>query len=155
MPSEIEFIVDQLKRSFDGEPWHGPALMEILDGMDAATAVARPIHAGHNIWELVLHITTWERVIAERITKQKAVEPTDEENFPRVIQPTDANWRETLANLRSAHEELLAVVSTLKESRLNEHVPAKNYDIRFMLTGAVQHLAYHGGQIALLKRSRA
>jgi hypothetical protein len=40
----------------------------------------------------------------------------------------------------------------MEESRLNEPVPGKDYDLRFMLTGAVQHAAYHGGQIALLKK---
>ena len=38
--SELEFIVDQLKRAFDGEAWHGPAFMEILDGINAETAAA-------------------------------------------------------------------------------------------------------------------
>ena len=33
--SEIEQIVHELKCAFDGEAWHGPALMEILDGVDA------------------------------------------------------------------------------------------------------------------------
>lgn len=153
--SEIEFIVDQLKLSFDGEAWHGPALMEILDDVDARTAAARPIHAGHSIWELVLHIAAWERIIARRIAKREAVMPTDEENFPRVSQTTDSAWRETVNSLRSAHAELLAVVSKLPESQLNDPVPGKSYDIRFMLTGAAQHAAYHGGQIALLKRARA
>jgi hypothetical protein len=34
-------------------------------------------------------------------------------------------------------------------------VPGKPYDIRFMLHGAAQHAAYHGGQIALLKKHSA
>lgn len=151
--SELEFIVDQLKRSFNGEAWHGPALMEILDGVDAATAAARPIPAGHSIWELVLHIAAWERIIAQRITKREAVMPSDEENFPRVVQTTDPAWRTAVNSLRSAHAELLAVVSNLKEPYLDDRVPGKDYDIRFMLTGAVQHAAYHGGQIALLKKA--
>ncbi|HZP17650.1 MAG TPA: hypothetical protein VFB00_06785 [Terriglobales bacterium] len=65
--SQIEIVVDELKRCFDGEAWHGPALMEILDGVDAKSAAARPIPAAHNIWELTLHLAAWERVIARRI----------------------------------------------------------------------------------------
>ncbi|MBV9341362.1 MAG: DinB family protein, partial [Acidobacteria bacterium] len=41
--SKIDLIVDQLKRAFDGEAWHGPALMEVLDGITANTAAARPL----------------------------------------------------------------------------------------------------------------
>ena len=150
---EIELIADQLKRAFDGEAWHGPALMEILDGIDAKTAAVHPIPKAHSIWELVLHLTTWELVITRRI-QGEALMPSDDENFPQVRQPTDAAWREALQNLRSAHTMLIQLVSTMKEVQLNHRVPGKDYDLRFMLTGAVQHAAYHGGQIALLKKAQ-
>ena len=41
----------------------------------------------------------------------------------------------------------------MTEKRLSERVPGKDYDFRYMLAGAVQHAAYHGGQIALLKKA--
>lgn len=151
--SELEFIVDQLKRSFDGEAWHGPALMEILEGVDARTAAARPITAGHSIWELVLHIAAWERVIARRI-EGHALTLSDGENFGHVRQTSEVAWRETIKSLKQSHDELIRLSSSLKEAQLNARVPGKDYDFRFMLTGAVQHAAYHGGQIALLKRAR-
>jgi uncharacterized damage-inducible protein DinB len=148
---EIELIADQLNRAFDGEAWHGPALMEVLDGIDAKTAAAHPIPEAHSIWELVLHLTTWERVIVRRIHGE-ALMPCDDENFPAVQQPTDAPWRDAVKSLRSTHEALIQLVSAMNESRLNDSVPGKDYDLRFMLTGAVQHAAYHVGQIALLKK---
>jgi uncharacterized damage-inducible protein DinB len=151
--SEITFIVDQLKRAFDGEAWHGPALMEILNGVNAETAAAHPIPGAHSIWELVLHLTTWERVIAQRI-QGKALMPSEEENFPTIQQPTDAAWHESVKTLRAVHAELIQLVSAIKESQLNQRVPGKDYDLRFMLTGAVQHAAYHGGQIALIKKAQ-
>ena len=151
--SEIEHIADQLKAAFDGEAWHGPALMEILDGVNAATAAAHPIPAAHSIWELVVHIAAWERVIACRIQGEELV-PSDEENFPQVRQATDSAWREAVKMLRTTHAELIQLVSAMKETQLNERVPGKDYDLRFMLTGAVQHAAYHGGQIALLKKAQ-
>ncbi|MGH9517761.1 MAG: DinB family protein [Terriglobales bacterium] len=149
--SEIKLIADQLNRAFDGEAWHGPALMEILDGVDGKTAAGHPIPNAHSIWELVLHLTTWERVIARRI-QGEALMPSEEENFPSIQQPTEPAWREAIKTLRATHSELVQFVSTMKESRLIEPVPGKDYDLRFMLTGAVQHAAYHGGQIALLKK---
>ena len=146
-------MVDQLKRAFDGEAWHGPALMEVLDGIDAKTSAAHPIAGAHSIWELVLHLTTWERVILRRI-QGEALMPSEDENFPTVQQPIDVPWRDAVKSLCSAHEALIQLVSTMKESRLNDRVPGKDYDLRFMLTGAVQHAAYHGGQIALLKKAQ-
>lgn len=149
---ESEFVVDQLKCSFDGEAWHGPALMEILDGVDAQTAAARPVPGAHSIWELVLHIAAWEQAIKTRIVQRKALQLTDEQNFPRIADSSDAAWRQALENLRRGHEQLIATVLSLNESQLGEQVPGKSYDIRFMLMGAAQHAAYHGGQIALLKK---
>src|SRR2546423_3877266 len=149
--SQIEHTVDQLKRAFDGEAWHGEALMEILEGVDADTAVAHPISGAHSIWELVLHLTTWERVIAHRM-KGQALMPSDEENFPPVSVATDAAWREALQKLLTTHADLVQMVSSMNEAQLYEPVPGKDYALHFMLTGAVQHAAYHGGQIALLKK---
>jgi uncharacterized damage-inducible protein DinB len=150
---ELEFIVNQLKLAFDGEAWHGPALMEVLDGIDVKTAAAHPIADAHSVWELVLHLTTWERVISRRI-QGEALMPPDEENFPHIQQPTETEWRKALKNLRTANADLIQLVSSMNETQLNHRVPGKDYDMRFMLTGAVQHAAYHGGQIALLKKAR-
>jgi uncharacterized damage-inducible protein DinB len=152
--SQVEFIADQLRAAFDGEAWHGPALMEILDGINAETAAAHAVPAAHSIWELVLHLATWERVISRRIQGEEFM-PSDEENFPPVRQPTDSAWREAAQTLQTTHAELIRLVSAMKEDRLNERVPGKDYDLRFMLTGAVQHAAYHGGQIALLKKAQS
>jgi uncharacterized damage-inducible protein DinB len=150
--SEIEFVVEQLKCSFDGEAWHGPAVMEILDGVDATTAAARAVPDAHSIWELVLHVAAWEQAIRTRIVQRRALQLSDEQNFPRVTDVSEGAWRQALETLRRGHEQLIATVSGLTESQLGEQVPGKPYDIRFMLMGAAQHAAYHGGQVALLKK---
>ena len=153
--SQIEFVVEQLKCAFDGEAWHGPALMEILAEVDAATAAARPIPTAHSIWELVLHVAAWEHVITRRIVHGKAVQLSDEQNFGHIEHVGEAAWEQALETLQRNHQQLIETVSGLPESQLSDPVPGKPYNILFMLHGAVQHAAYHGGQIALLKRSRA
>jgi hypothetical protein len=40
--SESALIAEQLRRAFDGDAWHGPALLELLQDVDAATAAAKP-----------------------------------------------------------------------------------------------------------------
>jgi len=152
--SQIEFIVDQLLRAFDGEAWHGPALMEILNGIDAKTAAARPIPTAHSIWELVLHVSAWEQVCLRRINGG-SVSLSDAENFGHIEHVNEAAWQQAVKNLKQHHADLIAAVSALPESRLYEPLPDKDYNLLFMLNGAVQHAAYHGGQIALLKRARA
>lgn len=151
--SELSSIIDELKRSFDGEAWHGPALMEVLDGIDARGAAARPISHAHSIWELVLHLAAWEKVITRRL-QGHATTLTDAENFGHIESTTEKTWQSALETLRQNHAELIKTVEALSDSRLNDRVPGKDYDVRFMLHGAAQHAAYHGGQIAILKRIR-
>jgi len=152
--SRIDQVVDQLHRAFDGEAWHGPALMEVLEGIDAETAALRPIPRAHSIWELVQHITAWEEVVARRIQGQ-TVTVSDEENFGEKTPATDRAWRDAVAKLRDTHNNLIRLAASLSETQLNEIAPGKDYSLLFMLLGTVQHAAYHGGQIALLRRSRA
>ena len=151
--SEISFIVDQLNRAFDGEAWHGPALMEILGDVDARAAAARPMSKAHCIWELVIHLAGWEQVVTRRLQGQTAT-LTDVQNFGHIDSSTEQAWQSAVVILRQNHAELVKLVSALPESRLTDRVSGKDYDVRFMLYGAVQHAAYHAGQIAILKRAR-
>ena len=80
---ETSRIADQLRRAFDGEAWHGPAVLEILHGVTAADAAARPLPRGHNIWEIALHIAVWDDVARRRMAGE-IVQPTPEEDWPPV-----------------------------------------------------------------------
>ena len=41
--SESARLADEIRRAFDGEAWHGDSLMEILAGVNAKTAAAKPV----------------------------------------------------------------------------------------------------------------
>ena len=152
--SEAARIADQLRRSFDGEAWHGDSLFEILEGVTAAQAAARPIKGAHTIWELVLHIAAWDDAVLRRFAGV-ALELSDVENFPPVTDTSEAAWHAALTQARRAHHDLIAAVNELPDSRLYELVPGKegaHYTFYYMLHGVVQHELYHAGQIALLKK---
>ena len=51
--TEIERILDQLKRAYEGDAWHGPSVREALAGVNAKQAHARPLANAHSIWELI------------------------------------------------------------------------------------------------------
>ena len=153
--SEATRIADQLRRAFDGEAWHGDSLFEILEGVTAERASARPIKGAHSIWELVLHIAAWDDTVLRRLGGA-AVELSDLENFPPVRDTSEAAWRRALAQVRRTHHDLVAAVAELPDSRLYEMVPGKegaHYNFYYMLHGVVQHELYHAGQIALLKKA--
>ena len=56
MNSETRRIADQLRRAFSGDAWHGDAISELLSGVTADQAQARPLSRSHSIREIVLHI---------------------------------------------------------------------------------------------------
>ncbi|MFZ0317654.1 MAG: DinB family protein [Candidatus Sulfotelmatobacter sp.] len=150
---ESALIAEQLRRAFEGDAWHGPALLELLKDVDAATAAAKPSPDVHSIWELVLHIAVWDAASIRRLSGEKT-QPTGVDNFPIVPKPTEAAWRRAVAAAKRTHDQLVKTVKALPESRLRERVPGKKYDFYFMLHGVVQHELYHAGQIAILKKIR-
>ena len=153
MSTESKRIADQLQRAYAGGAWHGPALRELLSGITAKQAAARPLRDAHTIWELVLHITAWKGAVLRRM-QGKALSLSPAENFPPMPRATPANWKVTLAALRAAHTDLHRAISALPDSRLKRIVPGKRYSLYFMLHGLVQHDLYHAGQIALLKKAK-
>ena len=152
--SESFLIADQLRRAFEGDAWHGPALLELLRDMDATTAAATPLPNVHSIWELVLHVAAWDGAACRRLGGEK-VQLTGTANFPALPKPTQASWHEAIAGAKHTHDVLVKTVADLPESRLRERVPGKRYDFYFMLHGVAQHALYHAGQIAILKKAQA
>ena len=151
--SEGARIADQLHRAFNGHAWHGPALLELLNDVDAATAAAKPLPDVHSIWELVLHIAAWDRAGSRRLAGEMA-KLKGNANFPLVpTAPTESAWREAVAATIHTHETLVETVAALSDKRLRDQVPGKPYDFYHMLHGIAQHELYHAGQIALLKKA--
>lgn len=150
--TEISRIQDQLRRAVNGEAWHGPALMELLNEVPVDVAPARPLEHAHSIWEIVLHITAWFEIVTNRV-KGKAVEPTHEQDWPPVQDVSEAAWQEAISTLKQSHQHLLQALGHFQDEQLTKIVPGKNYNYYFMLHGAIQHVLYHAGQVAVLKKS--
>jgi uncharacterized damage-inducible protein DinB len=149
--SEIQTIIDELKNIHDGEAWHGPSLREILSGVTAEQAAAKPLANAHSIWELTLHIAAWEGVFIRRLAGLQADEP-EESDFPAVTDASEEAWRLTLTRFDERHRRLIEAIATLTDERLREIVPGKDYTVEYMLRGLTRHHVYHAGQIALLKK---
>jgi uncharacterized damage-inducible protein DinB len=151
--NEIKRINDQLKRAFDGKAWHGPSVSEVLAGVTAEQAAARPISDAHSIWEIVLHIAAWERVGRRRIQEPSPIDVSDDEDWPQVEDTSEEAWERTLDEVRSNHLLLREAIAGLDEARLGDIVPGTIYSVYFLLHGVIQHDLYHAGQIALLKKT--
>ena len=152
--SDAARIAEQLRNAFEGNAWHGPALLELLKDVDSATAASHPLPETHSIWELVLHIAAWDEAVNCRIVERRALQLKAAKNFPPVPDKSAAAWKNAVAHLKKTHADLVKTAAGLSDRRLSERVPGKKYNIRFMLDGVAQHELYHAGQIAILKKTR-
>jgi uncharacterized damage-inducible protein DinB len=133
--------------------WHGPALADLIGDVTAEQAAEHPIASAHSIWELVLHITSWTEIVRERLVGSAKAEPAPEEDWPPVSDRSAAGWRGVVERMKEAHRELAADVAQLDDAKLIGRVPGQEYSVLAMIHGVVEHDAYHGGQIAILKRA--
>lgn len=156
--SELERIRDQFQRAFNGDAWHGPSVLALLEGVTAVQAAAHPVPGAHSIWELTLHIAAWESACRRRLQGDRA-QLTDEENFPQIENASEDAWQAAKQHLIANHQALLEAISSADESKLDRPI-IENSDTPFSsvyvtLHGGVQHDLYHAGQIAILKKALA
>lgn len=152
--TEMSRIEDQLRRAFEGDAWHGPAVKEILSEVSAQKAAIRPIRGLHSIWEIVLHLSAWMQVVRRRLEGETIADLPPEEDWPAVRDTGKQAWNKCLEDLESSYGALRQKISQMEDARLEEGVAGKGYTTYVMLQGVIQHNLYHAGQLALLKKAR-
>ena len=150
--SETRRIADQLRRAFEGEAWHGPAVKEALAGVTARQAAARPIPEDHTIWEVTAHIAVWEDVVRRRLAGEK-VELLDTQDWPPANQGGDHAWQALLERLEAGNRALRDAILAFDESRLDQKPGVSSVTAYVLMHGAIHHDLYHAGQISLLRKS--
>ncbi|HJU65946.1 MAG TPA: DinB family protein [Gemmatimonadaceae bacterium] len=157
--TEIESLVDLMRRAHDGDPWYGPSLRQLLSGVTAQQASAHPVPSGHSIWEIVLHIAAWKDEARSRLGGRAASMP-DAGDWPKVGETTEARWVDAKRRLGESHQALVEATSKFPAARLHER--PKDERVRELgtgmtyyetLHGVLQHDVYHTAQIAMLKRA--
>jgi hypothetical protein len=160
MTSERDRIVDELQRAWNGDPWHGPSVAVLLDGIDASQASARPVGNAHTVWEIVLHLAAWADEVTRRLEGHTPGPPLDGD-WPPVGDPTPERWRDARDQLEGALATLVEAIGELPPEQLDQLVGTSDYNAPLgsgvptavMLHGIAQHLAYHGGQIGLIRKA--
>lgn len=152
--SEIGRIDDQIRRAFEGPAWHGPAVRELLADVVAKEAAAKPLPGMHSVWEIVLHLSAWNKAVRRRLEGEVILELPADEDWPAVRDMDERAWRTTVREGEQDYRALREMISRLDGERLAEIVPGKDYSVYVMLHGVIQHALYHAGQIALLKKAQ-
>src|SRR5512140_3486007 len=131
--NEIERIVNQMNRAFQGNAWHGPSVMKIVRGINANQAAARLFPGTHTVREIVAHMTAWKRIIARRVAGE-VVRVTPAQDWPT----PDGSWPHAVSELRRAHQDFLKAVRKLPPTCLRAKVPGEGHDFYVALHGMVQ-----------------
>ena len=150
---EVARLADQLERSVHGGAWHGPAVLESLEGIGAEDAARRSVSTAHSVWEIAGHTAAWMRVAARRIRGESVPTLPEEENFPKAHDLSEDSWRGVVRDVREAYRELVEVLRGLEDTNLGDPVSGSDPTVRGLLLGVIQHNAYHAGQIVILSRA--
>jgi uncharacterized damage-inducible protein DinB len=148
-------LAELLRKGHSSDPWHGPATADLLAGVSSFMAAARPLANGHSIWEIVLHMTGWQREVARRLGGAEPQLP-EEGDWPVPPKESRDAWDRAKAELRESLEQLADAVSALSEQDLETRIGTSSRPLGTGVTkaetviGMLQHNAYHSGQIALL-----
>lgn len=146
-------ITAQLRQAFEGGAWHGPAVTEILAGVDAATALGRPVVGAHSIWEIVLHLVGTQRILLRRLDGDtSALNPPEAEEWPAASGEDEAVWRQTLRDLTDGDRALRARIEAFPADRLDDPLIPGGSSAYNNFHGYVQHNLYHAAQIGLMKK---
>jgi uncharacterized damage-inducible protein DinB len=151
----ITSLAEAIERAIDGPVWHGPALREILNDITPSAAFARPIAGAHSVAELTLHLAAWAEIALDRLRGQSRISVPPHEDFPDPGSPSEAAWSAARARLDISYRELARHVRKLSADDLARNVVTLDghTTAEIMLRGVVEHAAYHGGQMSLLKRA--
>ncbi|RYG18506.1 MAG: hypothetical protein EOO07_08810 [Chitinophagaceae bacterium] len=149
-------LISDLKKAFNGDAWHGRNLMQQLNFVKPENAFHHFIPNTHSIAELVLHITAWTDEVNSRLLGAMAKEPTAGD-WPMPNSHTLKEWEKIVFDCKTSNEELIRVCEGLEDAGWNAQVKdERNRELGSgvtnaeLISGLIQHHAYHSGQIALL-----
>lgn len=153
MNKEIKNIINSLQNVNSGEPWFGRAVYEILDEVSTSICFIKPNNTEHSLIELLYHLVTWADFTLKRIEKDTINDLAAAEELDwRIIDPKKHSWKKGVAEFKTIHQKIIALLNTKDDTFLQEKVDYRRYDFQFLLTGLIQHNIYHLGQIAYLKK---
>ncbi len=153
MNKEIQSIIRNLENILDGDPWYGRPVYAILREVDSSIAYKKQTPGSHSLIELLYHLLTWAEFTLKRIEKDNINDLDAFEKLDwREIDPKLHDWDEGLGAFIAAHQQIIALLHTKKDTFLNEIVDYRQYDFRYLLNGLIQHNIYHLGQVAYLKK---
>ncbi|KIL42308.1 hypothetical protein SD70_01990 [Gordoniibacillus kamchatkensis] len=156
--SKKDVLLDQLAACHNDPSWF-PPFAEAVQGLTAEQAAWRKDDSSHSIWQLVVHLTYWNKKWLNYFVGKETfvtVGDNNDSTFQFEAAVNKENWISTVHALDAAYLACREVIAGYPESKLDEMV--QGYPGECPWWGAVSNLcthnAYHIGQIVYIRKQQ-
>jgi uncharacterized damage-inducible protein DinB len=139
-------IADSYRGATLKDAWYGPSLAELLAKASPELAVTPPLPNAHSISTLLQHLLLWN----ERIRNTSATRPMPKWEADKEWAEPPIPWAELLTRWNQSRDQLEDRIRNFPVDDLSKQVPGRTYPYEFLYRGAVEHVIYHSGQIAMV-----
>jgi uncharacterized damage-inducible protein DinB len=149
---KVSHYVAQFSAMYDGHPWYGDSLCQILESITPAKAYWQPTNGAHSIAQITSHMIYWRQSLIKRLNGDFDYKPSmkSDENWKSNELLKKARWKSLLNSLAESQAQLLTLLARQKDSILKQKYSDKA-TFQDLINGILQHDLYHTGQIAYLK----
>lgn len=106
----------------------------------------------NSILTLFCHACYFTRILNE-VLQGKPLQGSDKESFILPELHSEQQWREYIQSQLDLAENTAALISSLDDAILNQSFPDEKYGTWYRnISGTIEHMHYHLGQIAMLKK---
>lgn len=152
--TEIQALINRLQMAFDGKPWYGDALWDVLERIDLTVLNLRPPNAKNSIARLLQHVVNWRLFVLKKLEADADfdIEINSKEDWPEVWISSKEEWETLKDRLKDTQLKMIDLLSLKEDDFLQKIVLGKPYTYRFLIEGIIEHDIYHLGQMALLAK---
>jgi uncharacterized damage-inducible protein DinB len=153
-----EELSSKLQTILSGDPWYGPPVYKIIEGISFEAAYEKPPGSAHNIAEIVLHMIAWTEEVMDRMNGLPSGIPTSGD-WPPTGAPDEQKWQNYVEDLKLVNVNLIGIIQKFSPEQWDELTTDERdrelgtgVTYEELINGLIQHHIYHSGQIALLNR---
>ena len=149
---KVNQFIEQFTALYDGQPWYGDSLCQILENVTPRKGFWQPAQDAHSIAQLISHLIYWRQSLIKRLAGDLHYKSSmqSDENWKSNEQLKKEGWKSLMNSLAESQAQLLSLLSKQKDSLLKKKY-SDQATFQEVITGILQHDLYHTGQIAYIK----
>jgi hypothetical protein len=144
-------LAKQLRAVYSGGNWTGVCLKDALTGVTWQQATQQ-VNSLNTIAKLVYHINYYIDPIC-KVMQGESLNAHDKYSFGCPPITSEKDWEHLVNKLWADGETLASLIEKLPDSKLTETFADEKYGTYLRnLTGVIEHIHYHLGQIVIIKK---